>query len=85
LGVDRALIAAALRRHAPDVHVIDVSSNDDGAMTEVVHAAAGLARPGDAVLLAPAAASYDMFTGYVARGDAFAAALQALDADTASC
>jgi UDP-N-acetylmuramoylalanine--D-glutamate ligase len=74
LGVDRSRLADALRRHAPDVPVIDVATVDDGAMTEVVHAAAGLARPGDTVLLAPAAASYDMFAGYAARGDAFAAA-----------
>jgi len=79
LGADRAAIAAALRRHAPDVPVIDVANTDDGAMTEVVRTAAGLARPGDTVLLAPAAASYDMFTGYAARGAAFGAAVRALD------
>ncbi|HKC27594.1 MAG TPA: UDP-N-acetylmuramoyl-L-alanine--D-glutamate ligase [Jatrophihabitans sp.] len=78
LGEDRGAVAAALARHAPDVPVIMVESTDDGAMTEVVHAAAGLARPGDTVLLAPAAASYDMFTGYSARGDAFAAAVRDL-------
>ena len=83
LGVDRAVVAAALRRHAPDVPVIDVGTVDDGAMTEVVHAAAGLARPGDTVLLAPAAASYDMFTSYAARGDLFAAAAHALGPDVA--
>jgi UDP-N-acetylmuramoylalanine--D-glutamate ligase len=33
------------------------------------------------VLLAPAAASYDMFSGYAARGDAFAAAARALPED----
>ena len=58
--------------------MIVVDSTDDGAMTEVVRAAAGLARPGDTVLLAPAAASYDMFAGYGARGDAFAAAARGL-------
>jgi len=80
LGVDRAVIAASVRRHAPDVPVIDVPSTDDGAMTEVVRTAAGLARPGDTVLLAPAAASFDMYTGYAARGAAFEAAVRALDA-----
>jgi UDP-N-acetylmuramoylalanine--D-glutamate ligase len=79
LGVDRQQIAQAVRRHAPDVPVIDVDSTDDGAMTEAVRAAAGLARPGDTVLLAPAAASYDMYSGYAARGNAFAAAVRALD------
>jgi UDP-N-acetylmuramoylalanine--D-glutamate ligase len=78
LGVDRALIAAAMRRHAPDVPVIEVETTEDGAMLQVVRAAAGLARPGDTVLLAPAAASYDMFTGYVERGAQFAAAARAL-------
>jgi len=78
LGADRATLAHALRRHAPDVPVIDVPSTDDGAMTEAVRAAAGFARPGDTVLLAPAAASYDMFTGYAARGSAFAEAARAL-------
>jgi UDP-N-acetylmuramoylalanine--D-glutamate ligase len=76
LGADRAEIAEALRRHAPDVPMIEVARTDDGAMLEVVRSAAGLARPGDTVLLAPAAASYDMFTGYSARGDAFAAAVE---------
>ncbi len=78
MGRDRALIAEALGRHAPDVPVIDVSSTDTGAMTEVVAAATSLALPGDVVLLAPAAASMDMFTNYGARGDAFVAAVRGL-------
>jgi len=49
-----------------------------GSMGEAVTAAAAEARPGDAVLLAPAAASFDMFTDYAARGDAFRAAVIAL-------
>jgi UDP-N-acetylmuramoylalanine--D-glutamate ligase len=78
LGVDRAVIAAALVRHAPDLPVILVSSNDDGAMTEVVSAAASLAAAGDVVLLAPAAASLDMFASYGARGIAFSKAVGGL-------
>ena len=58
--------------------MIDVATHDDGAMLEVVRAAAGLARPGDTVLLAPAAASYDMFANYGARGQAFADAIATL-------
>ena len=79
LGVDRAEVIAALARHAPDVPVVDVPTTDDRAMGEVVVAAASLARPGDTVLLAPAAASKDMYVSYSARGDAFAAAVRALD------
>lgn len=79
LGVDRADVAQALARHAPQVPVVDVASTDDGAMGEVVRAAAGLARPGDTVLLAPAAASLDMYASYSKRGEAFAAAVRALE------
>ena len=78
LGVDRADVAAALARHTPEVPVVDVSTTDDGAMGEVVRAATALARPGDTVLLAPAAASLDMFASYARRGDAFAAAVREL-------
>jgi UDP-N-acetylmuramoylalanine--D-glutamate ligase len=79
LGADRDVIAAALLRHAPDLPVITVSRTDDGAMQDVVAAAASLAGAGDVVLLAPAAASKDMFDGYAARGFAFAKAVAAID------
>jgi UDP-N-acetylmuramoylalanine--D-glutamate ligase len=78
LGADRAKIAAALRRRAPDVPVIEVAGTDTETMAEVVQAAAKLAEPGDTVLLAPAAQSFDMFRDYPARGDAFAAAVRQL-------
>jgi UDP-N-acetylmuramoylalanine--D-glutamate ligase len=75
IGADRARLAEALARHAPDVPVVEVSSTDTGVMETVVARAAELAQPGDVVLLAPAAASMDMFPNYGARGDAFAAAV----------
>jgi UDP-N-acetylmuramoylalanine--D-glutamate ligase len=76
IGADRGQIAAALVRHAPDVPVVDVADTDTGAMDLVVAHAVDLAQPGDVVLLAPAAASMDMFASYGERGDAFAAAVQ---------
>ncbi len=78
VGADRAALATAIVRHAPSLPVVTVSRTDDGAMSEVVEVAAALARPGDTVLLAPAAASMDMFRDYKARGDAFVAAVRAL-------
>ncbi|HEV8251852.1 MAG TPA: UDP-N-acetylmuramoyl-L-alanine--D-glutamate ligase [Candidatus Limnocylindria bacterium] len=50
------------------------------AMRDAVAAAAAWANAGDVVLLAPAAASFDMFDDYAARGDAFRDAVRALDA-----
>ena len=78
LGQDRALIAAALSRHAPDVRVIEVEGGETSVMDRVVRAAGGLAQPGDTVLLAPGCASMDMFANYGARGDAFTLAVHKL-------
>ncbi len=54
-----------------------------GSLEDAVAHAASLAAPGDLVLLSPACASFDAFTGYAARGDAFAAAARSLAAETA--
>ena len=75
MGSCRAEIRDALTRHAPAIRVVEVARTDTGAMSDVVRQAARLAQPGDTVLLAPAAASMDMFANYAARGDAFAAAV----------
>jgi UDP-N-acetylmuramoylalanine--D-glutamate ligase len=84
LGRDRAVVAEALSRHAPDVPVIDTGGDEtgptdepgSGPMERVVEAAARLARPGDTVLLAPGCASQDQFRNYGERGDAFADAVR---------
>jgi UDP-N-acetylmuramoylalanine--D-glutamate ligase len=109
IGQDRAVVAEALSRHAPDVPVVHIVTGEDvgmhatavvsGAsvvyvtkvedsggtigsrvMTAVVAAARGLAKSGDTVLLAPAGASFDQFSGYGQRGDAFADAVRAANA-----
>lgn len=50
-----------------------------GVLDQAVPAAAGLARPGETVLLAPACASMDQFTDYAERGRAFRRAVARLD------
>jgi UDP-N-acetylmuramoylalanine--D-glutamate ligase len=75
LGADRDRIREALSRHAPDVPVAEPAGTETDVMDLVVGEAARLAEPGDTVLLAPAAQSFDMFADYSARGDAFAAAV----------
>jgi UDP-N-acetylmuramoylalanine--D-glutamate ligase len=47
-------------------------------MHEAVRLAGEMARPGDAVLLSPACASWDMFRNFAHRGEVFAAAVRAL-------
>ena len=91
IGRDAIQIAQALARHAPDVPVVRVGAGDDAGvnqtqtadnpdviMAAAVHVAAGLAHDGETVLLAPAAASLDMFRDYGHRGDSFTNAVAAL-------
>ncbi len=63
MGDDAPLLQQALSSSAP---VIRVPS-----LEEAVKVAALQAQSGDVVLLSPACASFDMFSGYVERGEAF--------------
>ena len=49
-------------------------------MQQAVYQAAAAAQPGDAVLLSPACASWDMYRNYVHRAEAFIAAVKKLGA-----
>ena len=70
IGRDAPQIEAALAGVVPAV-----KAND---MPAAVRAAAELAQPGDAVLLSPACASFDMFRNYEHRGQVFRAAVEGL-------
>ncbi len=63
-------LSASLLASAPVIAV--------GTLEEAVQRAAANAQPGDVVLLSPACASFDMFSGYAERGERFAAAVHAL-------
>ncbi|QGG56897.1 UDP-N-acetylmuramoyl-L-alanine--D-glutamate ligase [Paenibacillus sp. B01] len=55
----------------PDSRVADAGEDAESSIAQAVRLAASLAEPGDAVLLSPACASWDMFPSYEVRGDMF--------------
>lgn len=83
IGSDSTQLRSSLERHAPKVPVSEVPGGDDGetVMRSAVASADRYAQPGQAVVLAPAAASMDQFASYVARGEQFIAAVTALMRD----
>ncbi|TSD54977.1 UDP-N-acetylmuramoyl-L-alanine--D-glutamate ligase [Variovorax sp. KBS0712] len=70
IGRDAPLIEAALASTG-------VSLKHAGSMEEAVKFAAARAHPGDAVLLSPACASFDMFKDYAHRAEVFCEAVEA--------
>jgi UDP-N-acetylmuramoylalanine--D-glutamate ligase len=70
LGEAKALLAGAFEGKIPSTLAED--------MRDAVAQAFGAAREGDAVLLAPACSSFDMFTDYAHRGRVFRAAVEEL-------
>jgi UDP-N-acetylmuramoylalanine--D-glutamate ligase len=76
IGVDRQPVLDAFAKLAPDTQVFEITSEPSELMTEVVRIAKDIARTGDAVLLAPAAASMDQFKDYAQRGEFFATAVK---------
>ncbi len=73
IGKDADVIRAALDGQTGLVALVDCSSLDDA-----VERAAALAQAGDAVLLSPACASFDMFRNYAHRAEVFVDAVREL-------
>ncbi|HET7729679.1 MAG TPA: UDP-N-acetylmuramoyl-L-alanine--D-glutamate ligase [Usitatibacter sp.] len=71
IGRDAAAIESSLRGSG-------VPLRRAATMAEAVQAAFDAAQPGDAVLLSPACASFDMFRNYNHRGEVFAEAARAI-------
>lgn len=71
IGRDAPLIAAAIEGCGVATYPVQ-------SLAEAVEEAHRLAHPGDAVLLSPACASFDMFRSYVHRAEVFVAAVNKL-------
>ncbi|HZV99041.1 MAG TPA: UDP-N-acetylmuramoyl-L-alanine--D-glutamate ligase [Methylophilaceae bacterium] len=71
IGQDAGLIARALKS-------TDIPLKHATSLQEAVRIAHAAAKPGDAVLLSPACASFDMFRNYVHRAEVFVAAVMQL-------
>ena len=73
IGRDGALIGQAIAGAG-------IRTESAADMADAVKRAAALALPGDAVLLSPACASFDMFRNYEHRAQVFIAAVRAMEA-----
>jgi UDP-N-acetylmuramoylalanine--D-glutamate ligase len=73
IGRDAPLIDAAIAGSGVDSHPV-------ASLQEAVEQAHRLAQPGDAVLLSPACASFDMFRNYAHRAEVFIEAVKKLAA-----
>ena len=73
IGRDAPLIAAAIEGSGVDAYPV-------ASLAEAVEEAQRLAHPGDAVLLSPACASFDMFRSYIHRAEVFVEAVNKLAA-----
>jgi len=77
-----ARAAVLIGRDAPRIRAVlepaGVTLIDAGSMEDAVQLATDRAHPGDAVLMSPACASFDMFRNYPHRAEVFRAAVQAL-------
>ena len=78
MGVDRNIIRESVEKHAPGVPIFVTDDTDpQSAMDAVCAWAVTQASSGDAIVLAPAAASLDMYTGMGQRGVLFAESVSA--------
>ena len=86
-GQDFSPLRDAVGRHAAHVLLIGrdapliervVGGERCASLEEAVEKASAIARPGEAVLLSPACASFDMFRDYRQRGETFAKAVRSL-------
>lgn len=75
IGAAAPLIRAACEAHGATYPVVDATD-----MHDAVRRATALAGPGDAVVLSPACASYDMFDNFMHRGRVFRDAVGAVGA-----